>query len=141
MSGSGPESDRHDETARNARGWSLTSTCRAFAAMYLALAIGHTFLLDGRSASVMTPLAGTSAALLFFMGEWSKRARGAEKEGISFLVAFCVLVNSLSHLALEADAHDSINVFLLLVGAAYFLRSAFLFGTLVALSLLSLIHI
>ena len=116
---------------------SILTASRALGLFYLALSLAHLTVLEGQSARIMSGLAGASALALFAVSCVAERRRATLLAGdaTALFVTAIVLTNSLAQLAIEARPRDSINVFLLLVGSAYFVRSPICFGSLVATTL------
>ena len=118
-----------------------TIACRVLAIAYGALSIWHLLTLDILSSGFLSGLAGVSALALFTIGEFLSRGDPARVEKrqdlIVFTVASIILANSLARLSIEVEAQHSINVLLLVVGAACFMRSGAWFSFLAVLAITS----
>jgi len=97
--------------------------------MHLALVPGYLLALEGSSSTIMSAMAAASAAGLYALGEVIARRRRAgaasyRDDPVVFGIATLLLVNSLTHLAVNGEAPVTTNLALLIAGASFFIRSA-----------------
>lgn len=121
------EAPRPDRRQRP-RTWSIPATCRAIGLMYLAVVPGYFAALGREDATVLSFTSGLSGALLLIAGEVILRRRRAgagprTDDPVAFGIGSLVLLNSLTHMAIEQEALVSNQLLLLMVAASYFIQS------------------
>ncbi|MGE0826685.1 MAG: sensor histidine kinase [Candidatus Binatia bacterium] len=123
-----------DEVVRE----SLRPVIAGLSLLYIAFAIGHTILLPSPVGTIMTPVAGASAFVL-----WSTAALlGWYRLPLHYThplaagVASLVLLNSLLHLYLTAELWHTTNIMLLIIGVGCFFLSAWWVALMLVVALL-----
>jgi signal transduction histidine kinase/membrane protein implicated in regulation of membrane protease activity len=107
-------------------------------ALFTLLAISHAFVLPRDIASVMVSLAALTALLNFGVA-WALRHRVLPSRWAHPLAtadALLALFNSLLHLYLTADALQTTNVMLLIIGVGFIVFSTFWWGLIVGVATL-----
>ncbi|MCC6233004.1 MAG: response regulator [Verrucomicrobiales bacterium] len=98
--------------------------CLGLALLYLLLTVAHLLLLEGMNRVLLTAVAATSSGLGLLGAGLLRRGYLGERVAhpVGFAVCMVILGNSLLHLALTGDLHQTTNIMLsVIVGGALLL--------------------
>lgn len=117
---------------------SISPVAAGLAFLFAVLTIGHILTLRRFAAVCMVPMAATTSVILFLLWRHLKRVRISPRwaHPIGIGIAGLVLVNSLLHLRLLAEAEQTTNLMLLIMGAGFLLLSARWLAVLIAMTVL-----